>query len=263
MQNATSIEGVLKRDRVIVVSGLAGISFLAWAYMFYLTWDMRNTEMHMQRAMSHMQSWGGLELVLLFLMWAVMMVAMMVPSVSPIVLMFATTNRRLYRRQGPFVPTSVFLLGYLVLWTGFSALVTLVQWGLHSAALLSPMMMTTSPILGGALLLTAGIFQCTPLKNACLRHCRSPIGFLMTEWREGTWGAFLMGLRHGAYCTGCCWALMSLLFVTGVMNLLWIAIIAAFVLAEKVIPGGDRVGRAAGVPLIGYGTWMSMRLLFQ
>jgi predicted metal-binding membrane protein len=123
---------------------------------------------------------------------------------------------------------------------------TVAQWGLHTAALLSPMLASTSPLLGGLLLLAAGIFQWTPLKSTCLTQCRSPLGFVMTAWREGTWGALRMGLRHGMYCVGCCWVLMALLFVAGVMNLLWVAAIAALVLMEKVLPRGEWVGRVVG-----------------
>jgi predicted metal-binding membrane protein len=214
MQNATSLEAVLKRDRTVVVSGLAGISVLAWAYIIYLAWNMEHMDMEM--AMPQMQAWGVLDLVLLFAMWAVMMVAMMVPSAAPLILIFSAANRKRKERKDPFVHTAVFLTGYLLVWTGFSALATLVQWGLHTAALLSPMMKSTSSILGGVLMLAAGIFQWTPLKRACLTHCRSPLGFLMA----------------------------------GVMNLLWVAIIAAFVLAEKVLPRGDLVGRVAGGMLV-------------
>jgi predicted metal-binding membrane protein len=203
----------------------------------------------MAMAMSRMTTWGALDLVLLFVMWSVMMVAMMVPSASPLMLLFAKLNRQRRDREDPVVPTAVFLLGYLLVWTGFSALATLAQWGLHSAALLSPMMVSTSSVMGGFLLLAAGIFQWTPLKNACLIHCRSPLAFLMSEWRDGKRGALLMGVKHGSYCVGCCWILMALLFVAGVMNLLWVASITAFVLIEKVVPRGELVGRVAGVVL--------------
>jgi predicted metal-binding membrane protein len=127
------------------------------------------------------------------------------------------------------VSTTVFVLGYRLVWGGFSIVATLGQWGLHATALLSPMMVSTSPMLGGLLVLTAGLFQWTPLKSTCLGPWRSPLGFVMTEWREGTWGALLMGLRHGSYGVGCCWVLMALLLVAGVMNLLWVAALAAFV----------------------------------
>jgi predicted metal-binding membrane protein len=144
----------------------------------------------------------------------------------------------------------MFLLGYFVVWTLFSVVAVVAQWGLHAAALLSPTMVSTSSILGGVLLIAAGVFQWTPLKHACLNHCRSPLGFLMTEWREGKGGALVMGVKHGSYCVGCCWILMALLFAAGVMNLLWVAAIAAFVLTEKVLPRGDLVGRIAGGVLV-------------
>ena len=259
MADGTAIEAVLKRDRAIVLSGLAGISVLSWAYMVYLAWDMEHMDMDM--AMPQMQAWGALDLVLLFVMWAVMMVAMMSPSATPMILMFARVNRDRQRQRRPYVPTAVFLAGYLLVWSGFSLLATLAQWGLHEAALLSPMMVSTSPFLGAALLLAAGIFQWTPLKNACLRHCRPPLGFLTTEWREGGRGALVMGLRHGWFCTLCCWALMALLFVGGVMNLLWVALITIFVLIEKIAPAGLWVSRAAGGLLVASAVWMITQAL--
>ncbi|MBI4334868.1 MAG: DUF2182 domain-containing protein [Chloroflexi bacterium] len=249
MQNGTTLEAVLRRDRAVVLGSLIGVSALAWAYTIYLARDMGQMEMA-YCAMPQMQAWGSMDLLLLFVMWAVMMVAMMVPSAAPMILIFAMVNRHRHGQQRPLVPTGVFLLGYLLAWTGFSAAATLAQWGLHTAALLSPMMVSTSPILGGTLLLAAGIFQWTPLKHTCLTHCRSPVGFLTTDWREGNRGALGMGLKHGSYCVGCCWVLMALLFVAGVMNLLWVAAIAAFVLAEKVLPWGDLVGRLAGGVLV-------------
>jgi len=183
-------------------------------------------------------------------------VAMMVPSSTPMVLMFASINRKRRERRDPIAPTGMFLIGYIVAWAWYSALATLGQWGLHSAALLSPTMVSSSPILGGLLLLAAGIFQFTPLKYACLIRCRSPLGFLLNEWQEGIRGAFIMGLRSGNYCVVCCWALMSLMFVAGVMSLLWMAVIAAFVLVEKVAPGGQWVSRISGILLILWGSWM-------
>lgn len=248
MPNRISLETVMKRDRLVVLGGLVGITTLAWGYMVYLARKMEAMDMTM--AMTNMQAWGHVDLVMLFVMWSVMMVAMMVPSAAPMILTFAMINRRRRHREEPFVATAFFLAGYLMVWTGFSVLVTLAQWKLHAAALLSPMMVSTSPILGAILLLAAGAFQWTPFKDACLTHCRSPMGFLTTQWREGIRGALFMGLRHGSYCAGCCWFLMALLFVAGVMNLLWVAAITAFVLIEKVIPRGDLVGRAAGGVLV-------------
>lgn len=249
MQSSTHVEGTLRRDRLIVLAGLVGISALAWAYLIYLTFEMGRMDMAMDMAAS-MQTWTVMDLVLLFVMWAVMMVAMMVPTTTAMILAFATINRRRRMQEQPYVPTAIFLGGYVIVWTGFSALATLAQWGLHETALLSPMMVSTSPILGGLLLLTAGVYQWTPLKYACLKHCRSPLGFLMTDWREGPRGALIMGLRHGMFCTVCCWFLMALLFVAGVMNLLWVATITLFVLVEKVVPRGDIVGRVAGGVLV-------------
>ena len=256
MYHETSLEAVFKRDRAIVISCIVGISVLAWAYMFYLAWDMKNMDMGIKISMPQMQTWGALNFVFIFVMWAVMMVAMMIPSAAPVILMFATINRKRRELQHPFVHTGVFLLGYLAAWVWYSALATLTQWGLNTTALLSPMMVSTSPILGGALLLIAGIFQFTPLKHACLTRCRSPLGFLLNEWREGTQGAFVMGLKNGNYCVICCWVLMSLMFVAGVMSLLWMAIIAVFVLVEKVAPAGRWVSRISGFLLVLWGSWM-------
>jgi predicted metal-binding membrane protein len=170
---------------------------------------MRHMDVGMDMViMPAMQHWTAWDLVLVFLMWTVMMVAMMVPAASPVILLFAEINRRRNKHQGTFVSTGQFLLGYLTAWTGFSVLATLAQWGLLTVALVSPMMESTSKALGGGLLLGAGLFQFSRLKYACLAHCRSPMGFLTTEWQGGSWGAFRMGLKHGAYCLGCCWALL-------------------------------------------------------
>ena len=244
-------ETVLRRDRIIVLSNLAVITALSWAYVSSLASGMQ--DMGMEMAMPRMQAWGVTDFALTFVMWAVMMVAMMTPSAAPMVLLFAGVNRKRQKQQGSYVPTSVFLLGYLMIWAAFSVLATAAQWGLHAVSLLSPMMVSTSPILGGILLLLAGIYQWTPLKHACLSKCRSPLGFVLNEWREGRWGAFVMGLKHGSYCTGCCWSLMALLFVAGVMNLVWVAAIAGFILLEKVAPAGHRMGRAAGVLMVAGG----------
>ena len=251
-------ESVLKRDRAFVIAGLAGIVAIAWGYMIYLDRAMGKT-MGMERAMPRMQGWGTVDFVLMFFMWAVMMVAMMTPSATPMILTFSRINRRRHERRNPIVVTGVFLAGYLVVWTVFSAVATFAQWGLHRAALLSPMMVSNNPLLGGMLLIGAGVFQFTPLKHACLSHCRSPIGFFMTEWREGNRGAFFMGVHHGIYCVGCCWLLMALLFVSGVMNLLWVASIAAYVLVEKIVPAGHWIGRAIGMCIIVAGLWMVTR----
>jgi predicted metal-binding membrane protein len=249
-------ETVLRRERIVVLSGLALVVALSWAYVYSLASHMRNMEMATEMAMPQMQAWGIADFALMFSMWAVMMIAMMTPSAAPMILIFAGVNRRRREQEHSYVPTSVFLVGYLVVWAAFGVLATAAQWGLHAVSLLSPVAAITSPVLGGVLLLVAGTYQWTPLKHACLSKCRSPMGFVLHEWREGRWGAFLMGLKHGGYCTGCCWTLMALLFVAGIMNLLWVAAIAGFVLLEKAAPGGERLGRMAGVVLVGWGVWV-------
>ena len=248
----TIIEAAIKRDRVVVATGLTLITVLAWGYTIYLANDMAM----MSREMAMMRPWSARDFVLMYVMWAVMMVAMMVPSAAPMVLIFAAVYRKRREQGGAFVPTGVFLTGYLLVWSAFSLAAVLSQYGLQRVALVSPMMETTAPWLGAALFAAAGAFQFMPLKEACLAKCHTPMGFIMTEWREGSRGAFVMGLRHGAYCTGCCWALMALLFVGGVMNLLWVAVIAAFVLVEKVVPRGLWVSRISGLLLILWGAWM-------
>jgi predicted metal-binding membrane protein len=248
---------VLKRDRTIVALGLAGIATLSWIYLIYMDWGMRHMDVGMEMVlMPAMQHWTAWDVVLVFMMWTVMMVAMMVPAASPVILLFAQINRRRNEQQGPFVATGQFLLGYLTAWAGFSVLATLAQWGLLTAALVSPMMESTSKPLGAGLLLVAGLFQLSRLKYACLAHCRSPVGFLATEWRPGSRGAFTMGLKHGGYCLGCCWALMGLLFALGVMNLLWVAGISAFVLLEKIAPANQLVSRLSGLLFIGWAAWI-------
>jgi len=246
----TRLETVLRRDRVVVTAGLVSVAGLGWVYLVYLARGMSSMDMSADLAMPQMQTWGVVDLALLFVMWAVMMVAMMVPSASPLILVVAAANRKRRERDHPLIPTGLFLLGYLLAWTAFSAAATAAQWGLHTTALLSPTMVGTSRVLGGLLLLTAGVFQFTSLKQACLTHCRSPLGFVTGHWREGSGGALRMGLEHGLYCVGCCWVLMALLFVAGVMNLLWVAVISLFVLAEKVLPKGELIGRLGGAALL-------------
>jgi predicted metal-binding membrane protein len=188
-------------------------------------------------------------------MWTVMMIAMMLPAASPFVLAFATVQRKRTNDQ-VYGPVSIFLMGYFFIWTAFSGLTALAQQALRGAALLSPTLTSTSAIFAGGLLVAAGIYQWTPLKNACLLHCRSALGFVLAEWREGAWGAFLMGVEHGIFCLGCCWALMALPFAAGVMNLFWMAAITVFILIEKAAPAGEWVGRVAGGALIAWGGWM-------
>jgi predicted metal-binding membrane protein len=257
-------QAILRKERLIVGSCLAVMALIAWWYLFHTRESMSRTDMSGMdmpgMIMPEPQQWSSTAVLLLFVMWAVMMVAMMLPSAAPMVLAFLGVNQRRQATGRPFVPVGIFVAGYLAVWTAYSAVATLAQWGLHKAALLSPAMAATSPFLSGGLLIAAGIFQWTPLKHMCLKGCRSPLSFLMSEWRDGKAGAFIMGLRHGSYCVGCCWALMALLFVAGVMNLFWVAVIALFVMAEKTMPRGELLGRVAGVALVAAGIGLMARV---
>jgi predicted metal-binding membrane protein len=256
------LENLLRRDRAIAAAGIVTLAVLAWAALVSLHRDMIAAGQSMSGTMADTMvmpsasPWSGAALAALIGMWAVMMVAMMVPAVAPVVLLYAHTMRRRMALREPAVPAAIFLLGYLTAWVGFSVIAGALQWALHAAAAVSPMTMRATPTLAGLLLVGAGLYQWTPLKGACLRHCRSPLHFFSTEWREGSRGAWIMGLRHGSWCVGCCSALMLLLFVAGVMNLAWVALIAAFVLVERVAPAGVLVGRAAGVLLVLWGGWV-------
>jgi predicted metal-binding membrane protein len=201
-------------------------------------------------AMMGMRAWTATEFVLVLIMWAMMMVAMMVPTAAPMTLVYAAVARKAATRPNPLGATFVFVGGYIAIWTVFSLVATIAQFALDRAALLSPMMASTSAALGAALLIAAGIYQFTPVRAACLQKCRAPAHFIAQYWRSGTLGGFRMGLWHGVYCVGCCWILMALMFVGGVMNLLWMAAIAVFVLLEKTIPFGDVSGKVAGVAMI-------------
>ena len=255
-QQASRLELVLSRDRALVACGLIGLSLLAWAYTAYLATSPAHSFVAGSVAHPQMRAWSAGDLLFLFVMWTVMMVAMMVPSASQMILTLAKINRKQNAEREPFSPTAAFLLGYLFVWTGFSVLGTLAQWGLHHAALVSAAGVSTNAIFGGLVLVAAGLFQWSRLKYACLTHCRSPLAFFMTSWRQGKSGALVMGLEHGAFCVGCCWALMALMFVAGVMNLLWLAAIAGFVLVEKLTPSGPKIGRWAGVAFVGWGLYL-------
>ncbi|MGH7663203.1 MAG: DUF2182 domain-containing protein [Gemmatimonadaceae bacterium] len=254
--SASALERVVRRDRVIVATALTAVAAIAWAYLLHMASGMGGSTMDASMAdMStpQMQPWSGLELLLLFAMWAIMMIAMMLPSSAPMILLFAAIVRRRQELARPSTPTAVFVAGYLLVWIGFSAGAALAQLGLHHASLLSPAMVITSPLVGGLLLVAAGAYQWMPIKYVCLSRCRSPLGFFGSEWREGWSGALTMGLRHGFFCLGCCWALMALLFVAGVMNLLWVAVLAGIVLLEKIAPSGALLGRIAGVLFAAWG----------
>jgi predicted metal-binding membrane protein len=255
----SALERAIRHDRIIVAAGLAAVTLLAWAYLLRMAMMMSaaasEADMHIAMGMTDMRSWGAADLLTLFLMWTIMMIGMMLPSAAPVILLVTGTYRR--RGERSRVLTVPFIAGYLIAWTVFSAAAAVIQILLHRAALLSPSMVSSSAALGGAILLVAGVYQWMPSKHSCLvDHCRSPLAFLTQEWREGAIGALTMGVRHGAFCVGCCWALMAVLFAVGVMNVLWVAVITVFVLVEKIAPHGALVARATGVALIVWGGWL-------
>jgi predicted metal-binding membrane protein len=252
-------EPLPRRDRAIVIAGLAAVCLLAWLYLVHSAHDMGGADMAAMPGMVMTSAWSAREAALTFAMWAVMMAAMMLPSAAPMTLLFAAINGKRAAAGTAAVPTAIFVAGYLATWTTFAAAATLAQWALQRHALLASDTRATGPLLGGALLVAAGLYQLTPAKYACLSRCRSPFAFIMSEWRDGRRGALVMGVRHGALCVGCCWALMALLFAVGVMNLLWVAAIAAFVLVEKLAPAGRAVGLGAGAVLIAWGLWVATR----
>jgi predicted metal-binding membrane protein len=260
MARADSIEKALRHDRGIVLAALGALALVAWLYMIHEARAMDATGVCQCAGMAmsgpDVKPWAAGAILPHFLMWAEMMVAMMIPSAAPMILTFAMINRKRREEEKPFVPTGLFLLGYLVVWSAFSLAAAVAQWALHGASLLSPMMKSSSPMLAGALLIVAGIFQLTPWKHACLNHCRSPLQFLLHDWREGSGGAMAMGIKHGAFCAGCCWMLMALLFVAGVMNMVWVAAITLLVLLEKVAPRHWHLDNAVGAILVAWGVWV-------
>lgn len=238
----------------MVLGALVVLSALAWAYTIYLGLRDRPMPMSVDKAMP--MAWTATDFLFMFVMWAVMMFAMMLPSVTPTVMIFEKVRAKRESMGRTFAPTMCFISGYLLAWTGFSLAATMLNWWLHTDGSLSSMMGRVSPLAGATVLIMAGLFQWTAFKDVCLEHCRSPIGFLMTHWREGSIGALGMGLHHGAFCLGCCWLLMALLFAVGVMNLTWVAILTVVVLAEKVLPHGRQLSRGLGVGLAAWGCWL-------
>ena len=257
MATEESLGSLGVREYLIVGGGLFGIALIGWAYMLHMAWAMANMD-QMDMWMPPMASvaWAARDYFLLFVMWAVMMVAMMTPSTLPMVTMFATLNKNRRNKQQSYTPTFVFLFGYLLAWTGFSVVATLVQWLFHSTDLLNHMMNSKSGLVSGIILVIAGIYQWTPAKDACLKFCRTPLDFIITEWREGSVGAMVMGVKHGIFCVGCCWALMLILFAVGVMNMLWVALITAFVLIEKIVPFPGLMRFVSGLGLTIWGAVM-------
>lgn len=244
------LESILRRDRAVIAAALAALALLCWAYLIWLAAAPAHSMAEMAPGIGR---WSAADFLFMLSMWWVMMVGMMIPAAAPMILIYARVGRQARERGTPFAPVAWFALGYCLAWLAFAFAATALQWGLESALLLAPMSAKVAPSLGGALLIAAGLYQWTPLKDACLAHCQSPMRFIQRHGFRGERAAAVrLGLRHGAYCIGCCWALMILLFAGGVMNLLWIAAIAALVLAEKLVPG-RLIQRVGGVALIGAG----------
>jgi predicted metal-binding membrane protein len=264
----STLETVLRRDSLVVAGALGVIAALAWGYVLWLAADMDMGGMDMTGfrmipagigIMAPTNApWKAIEFAFVFGMWVVMMVGMMAPSAAPMILMYARVGRQAKAESKPFAATGWFAAGYFLVWIGFSLAATLVQWAIERAALLDSQMASASNVLGGIVLIAAGVYQWTPLKDVCLANCQSPFSFLMRHggFRGDVPGCLLLGLRHGLYCVGCCWVLMALLFVGGVMNVLWIALLALLILLEKITPFGRWVARAAGAGCVAAGAWM-------
>jgi predicted metal-binding membrane protein len=247
-----SLESIVRRDRAVVLAAVVTLALLAWLYLVRLHGDMADMA-HMGMAM---EAWTVHDVLMAVAMWSVMMIAMMLPSAAPMILMFATLNRKRRADTGTsHVNTALFVAGYLAMWGGFSVAAAGAQWALQQAALMAGDALRVGPRVGAAVLVAAAVYQVTPFKYACLARCQTPFGFLMAEWREGDVGAFVMGVRHGLFCLGCCWVLMVLLFVGGVMNLAWVAVLAGFVLVEKLVARRS-VSWASAAIMLAAAVWM-------
>ena len=251
---------LLRYRRAVVAGALVAVIAAAWGYL--LLGAGIEMKMGAGQMMAMPPTWNLPYALLILAMWIVMMMAMMLPSAAPTVLLVTVlAGDRLGSSNLVPATAMLFASGYLLVWSGFSLAATLLQWGLDKAGLLSETMAFTSAILANAVLIAAGVYQWTPLKDTCLRHCRSPTEFLVRHWRQGTLGAVRIGVRHGLFCLGCCWMLMALSFVGGLMNLAWVGAIALFVLVEKAMPGGDRISRVSGVLLIVWGASGLVRMM--
>ena len=267
---AGTLEAVLRRDRVIVAGALAVIAALAWAYVLWLAADMDMGGMNMSgfrmvpagagMMVPAAAPWSAIEFAFVFVMWAVMMVGMMAPSAAPMILMYARVGRQGKIAGRPLAATGWFAGGYFLAWAGFSLAATVAQWVLQREALLDAHMAGADVLLGAVVLIVAGFYQWTPIKDVCLAQCQTPFRFLMSHggFRSSVPGSLRLGLLHGTYCVGCCWVLMALLFVVGVMNALWIALLALLVLLEKLTPWGRWVARFAGAVFVVAGAWMAV-----
>lgn len=264
----SALTAVLRRDRLIVIGALALVTALAWAWLLSNPMPMAPPAANNMSSMPGMEgmdmpamapgftAWSPGHALAMFAMWTIMMIGMMAPSVSPMILLYVQVAR--HARGVVFAPAGWFAAGYLAGWSAFAALATAAQWALERAALLTPMMASSSTVFAGLLLLGVGAYQLTPFKQACLARCRAPLSFIQAHggFKPHRFASLKLGFLHGAHCVGCCWALMALLFVGGAMNLLWVAGLAALVLLEKLLPRGKTLSRAAGLAAIGVGLFM-------
>src|SRR5215469_16115363 len=249
------LSGFLRHRRATLSGVLTGVIVASWAYLLLGAGiKMEMMDMGGGQMMAMPLEWSAQYVALIFVMWAVMMAAMMLPSAAPTVLLVTTlaSDRTVDAKPLP-VTAMLFASGYLLVWCGFSVAVTLLQWGLDEAGLLSETMALDNGTAAGAVLIAVGIYEWTPLKDACLRQCRSPAEFLVRHWRQDAPDAVLTGMRHGIFCLGCCWLLMALLFVGGLMNLAWVAAIALLVLLQKTIPWSGQLSLLTGALSIQWG----------
>ncbi len=251
----TLLERLVRQDRTIASAGLIIVTLLCWLWIVPMARDMYGS-MTGASAWMMRAAWDTRHLVLLWAMWMVMMAGMMLPSAAPILLLYGGLLRK--RRNPWHSAARIYAMGagYLLVWAVFSVGATALQRILSRLLLLTPMMETATPRAQGILLLIAGVYQLSPQKAACLHVCRTPVSFLTQHWREGVRGALSMGIAHGVYCLGCCWALMLLLFAGGVMNLLVIGALTILVLIEKLAPFGLRSSRVSGAAFIGLALWL-------
>jgi predicted metal-binding membrane protein len=272
---SVALEALLRRDRIIVLGALAIVTVLAWADLVWLADDMTMGGMDMEGfrmipagqglMMPATAPWQAVEFAYVLAMWIVMMIGMMTPSAASMILIYARVGRQAPTSGRPFAPSAWFGSGYLLAWVGFSLAATSTQWALERAALLTPMMESASKVLGAIVLIIAGLYQWTSLKEACLSYCQTPLSFIMHHggFRANPYGALALGFRHGLYCIGCCWSLMLLLFVGGIMNLFWIAALAMLVLLEKTVSFGNSIARLAGFGFIAAGCLLLFSQLSQ
>jgi predicted metal-binding membrane protein len=248
----TALERALRRDRALVAVGLAGLLAPLWLWLVRASLDMYG-DMTGWSAWMMRATWDARFTALIFAMWSAMMAGMMLPSAAPAVLIYARVARSGPAPERPVLRAYLFAAGYLVCWTAFSAAATALQLALSRAALMNPMMELATPWLSAAVLVVAGLYQWSRWKRACLERCRTPAAWIVENWRRGPLGALHMGIAHGMYCVGCCWALMLLLFAGGVMSLWVIAALSVFALVEKLGPLGEWGDRAVGSILLAGG----------